>query len=171
MDSNARIRAIETLNGWRDVADWYSIGSIRFTEEQNLWIMTHYEEIIAGRWPACPRGHENPEAQRVKSKPFPSGYYTKPIEVWSELSWRLERCIRRGGHDDGFVVFCLYCLKYEPEHVAKLARVSMEQLAVIEARVMEYTRGKGRRKRPYFECWSHPKVSKYPTLVREVAIS
>lgn len=171
MDSNARIRAIETLNGWRDVAEWYSIGAIRYTEEQNLWIMTHYEQIRAGQWPPNPREIDNPEAQRPKSKPLPSGYFTKPVEVWAELAIRLEGCKRKGGHDDGFIVFCLYCLKYEPEHVAKLARVSMEQLAVIEARVMEYTRGERRRKRPYFECWSHPKVSKYPTLVREVAIS
>jgi len=133
---------------------WYSMAEIQYTIEQCLWLADNYHTLAAGSWPPKPHSVENREASIPREKGHPAGYFTKPLDILSELTWRLDRCNDRV--QDGHVFFCLRCLGWEHDHLARLLKLQPWELDRIEGKVLAYISGR-RKKRGYFELFNHPR--------------
>ncbi len=86
---------------------WYSYGSIKYSPEQNLFLLENMDWLESGRWPS--QHIESGYIGGAKSRAYKTeGYFVKAIVIIAELNVRLAAC-----GEDGDLVVARYTDGYD----------------------------------------------------------
>jgi len=113
---------------------WFHYGQIRFCPYQIIWIISHKQELEAGRWPQDPHGSadDNPRSGNTATE----ASFVKPDIVIAELEERLRAA--------GSQAELLICQVEDGRSFSNLSSGARE--------VLMYAKG-FRRKRQNFNAW------------------
>lgn len=71
---------------------WYSLGEIRFTRKQCLWVIRSLPYLRGGGRPANPAGSGYVDSPISKRKGKSGAYFEEPILLAADIQIRLEHC-------------------------------------------------------------------------------
>jgi len=95
------------------MTEWYSPRQIRFDLAQCEWLIQNLTTLEEGNWPIIPPGYTDnwislstPQPENVSTPQPKNGthkvyghmpaYFETPVQIASEISWRIDRCGKEG---------------------------------------------------------------------------
>jgi len=129
---------------------WYSPGEVRFTFDQVMWLLEHWDMLSTGRWPPNPKETGYTDAPLRGKGGTKRAPFINAIEVVAEISARLSRCGK-----DGQLVILVYGKGWEDYLVADLLEWDIRKLRWHLKKSLAYCVGWRRRACSYQDFIGH----------------
>ena len=146
---------------WRDANEnliWCNPGSITFKKEEIVWLLPILYDLGNGWYVPEPKGgYADLSITQRRIRAVSNAHFTRIVELSAEINWRLERVFReREGFFDRELLEKHYCKGDTIESLARIARMSEEEVESRIRRTLNYISGWRRRTRSYQNYCSHP---------------